>query len=91
MKPNGGLSVHLRTVLDVDEQVRPYRQGGQPPTQNDDDQRRWVVSKDANPRMRMALGPDAAQRFVANNPGWTAIADDNPRWLPYQPGLPSNS
>jgi hypothetical protein len=46
-----------------------------------------VVSKDSNPRMRMAFEPDAAQRFVADNPGWSAIADDDPRWLSYQPGL----
>ncbi len=75
----------------MEEPARPYRQGEQPPARDHADRRRWVVSKDANPRLRMAFEPDAAQRFVADNPGWSAIADDDPRWLPYQPGLASNS
>ena len=83
--------MQLRTLPNVDEPARPYRQGEPPPTRNHDDRRRWVVSKDANPRMRMAFEPEGAQAFAAHNPGWSAIADDDPRWLPYLPGLPGNS
>ena len=46
-----------------------------------------VVSKDADPRIRMAFEPAAAQAFAEHNPGWSAIAEDDPRWLPYRPGL----
>ncbi|SDO57245.1 hypothetical protein SAMN04515671_1374 [Nakamurella panacisegetis] len=35
----------------------------------------------------MAYEPNAAQAFVANKPGWSAIAEADPRWLPYRPGL----
>ena len=67
--------------------ARPYRQGEPPPARDTSDKRRWVVSNDANPRIRMAYEPAAAQAFVENNPGWSAIAEDDPRWLPYRPGL----
>ena len=66
---------------------KQYRQSESPPSRTTVDRRRWVVSNDDNPRLRMAFEPEAAQAFVRNNPGWSAIAEDDPRWLPYQPGL----
>ena len=66
---------------------KPYRQGESPPARSTVDRRRWVVSKDADPRLRMAFEPDAALAFACSNPGWSAIAEDDPLWLPYQPGL----
>ena len=72
---------------DQPQPARPYRQGEAPPARDTSDTRRWVVSKDADPAIRMAYEPAAAQAFVAHNPGWSAIAEDDPRWLPYRPGL----
>ena len=66
---------------------RPCRQGELPPVRDTSDTRRWVVSKDAEPRIRLVYEPDAAQAFVATHPGWSAFAEDDPRWLPYRPGL----
>jgi hypothetical protein len=48
---------------------------------------RWVASKDAEPQIRLSFGADSVQDFVEHNPGWSAIADDDPRGLPFRPGL----
>ena len=66
---------------------RPYRQNSPLPERVPGDDRRWVASKDADPRIRLSFGADSVQNFVEHNPGWSAIADDDPRWLPFRPGL----
>ena len=66
---------------------RPYRHSSPQPERTPGDGRRWVASKDADPRIRMCFEADSVQAFVDHNPGWSAIADDDPRWLPFLPGL----
>jgi hypothetical protein len=49
--------------------------------------RRRAVSKYENPPLRMAFESDAARALALNNPGWSAVAEDDPRWRPYLPCL----
>ena len=70
-----------------DESIRPYRHSGPLPSRKPSDGRRWVASLDANPRKRLAFEEEAARAFVVQNPGWSVIADDDARWLEYEPGL----
>ena len=66
---------------------RPYRISSPLSERAPGDGRRWVASKDADPRIRMCFEADAVQAFVDHYPGWSAIADDDPRWLPFRRGL----
>lgn len=70
--------------MEEEYSIRPYRHSGPPPPRKP---QRWVASLDVNPRKRLAFEEEAARAFVAQNPGWSVIADDDPRWLDYEPGL----
>jgi len=73
--------------MEGEHSIPPYRQSGPPPPRKISDGRPWVASLDANPRKRLACEEGAARAFVAQNPGWSVIADNDPRWLHYEAGL----